>query len=327
MTRDPGCESNITTRSVSKGFFTASFDKSLTDASACRCPPNRNETEHVVPTSLGPLAWLLSGHLTVLVLLMARVGGLVALAPFYGSAVVPVRVRCFLGLLLALVMLPVECRTSLPQPETLVELAAAAGFEALVGLALGLGVRLLFAGVQLAGGYISSLGGTSLARVLDPSSGGPDGGGGVPAMSQFLYLFAIVIFLTLGGHRELLAALLRSLDCLPLGAGLGTGLAQLRLEPLVIGMLTTSFELCVRVAAPAIAALLLATLVMGLVSRALPQLNLLVLGLGGNALVSLGAVALSLGAVAWALQDELQHALAHFLSTFGAPGPPPSQAI
>ena len=71
-------------------------------------------------------------------------------------------------------------------------------------------------------------------------------------------------------------------------------------------LLAESFVLGIRAAAPAMVALLLATLVLGLVSRTLPQLNVMVLGFGFNALASMAALGVSLGAAAWIFQDQLE---------------------
>ena len=56
-------------------------------------------------------------------------------------------------------------------------------------------------------------------------------------------------------------------------------------------------------------ALLLATLILGLIGRTLPQLNILTLGFGLNALLAFAALGLTLGAAAWAFQDQIQPAM------------------
>ncbi len=74
-------------------------------------------------------------------------------------------------------------------------------------------------------------------------------------------------------------------------------------------ILTQSFALGIRAAAPAMTALLLATLVLGLISRTLPQINIIAVGFGVNTLVALGTVMLSLGAMAWAFQEQIEPTL------------------
>ena len=74
-------------------------------------------------------------------------------------------------------------------------------------------------------------------------------------------------------------------------------------------LLSQSFVLGIRAAAPTMTALLLATLVLGLVSRTLPQLNVMVLGFGINAIVTVGLLSVSLGAVVWLFQADIEPAL------------------
>jgi flagellar biosynthetic protein FliR len=70
-------------------------------------------------------------------------------------------------------------------------------------------------------------------------------------------------------------------------------------------VLSQSFELGVRAAAPAMVALLLATLILGLAGRTLPQLNVMALGLGLNTVVTLLVLGISLGASVWIFQEQL----------------------
>ena len=70
-----------------------------------------------------------------------------------------------------------------------------------------------------------------------------------------------------------------------------------------------SFSLGVRVAAPVVTSLLLATLILGLIGRTLPQLNIFALGFGLNALLAFAALALTFGAAAWAFQDQIEPAM------------------
>ena len=84
------------------------------------------------------------------------------------------------------------------------------------------------------------------------------------------------------------------------------------------GLMTQSFTLGVHAAAPMFVALLLSTMVLGLVGRTLPQINIIAVGFGLNSLLTLAMLLLSLGTVAWTfqeptidalrtLQDSLQH--------------------
>src|SRR5262249_4131687 len=114
-----------------------------------------------------------------------------------------------------------------------------------------------------------------------------------------------------GGHRQVMEALLDTFVTIPPGqATLPTDLVET-----FTNLLTQSFTLAIRAAAPTMTALLLATLVLGLTSRALPQLNVMTAGLGLNALVALGTLSLTLGVAAWAFQEQLEPTFETLLGT------------
>ncbi|HMO86568.1 MAG TPA: flagellar biosynthetic protein FliR, partial [Lacipirellulaceae bacterium] len=121
-----------------------------------------------------------------------------------------------------------------------------------------------------------------------------------PVYSQLLYFLTLGMFLLLDGHRLLTEALLDTYAWLPPGeATLGDSyVAALTM------LLSQSFVLGVRAAAPAMTALLLSTLVLGLIGRTVPQINVLVVGFNLNALLTVGGLAASLGAVAWAVPQH-----------------------
>jgi flagellar biosynthetic protein FliR len=103
----------------------------------------------------------------------------------------------------------------------------------------------------------------------------------------------------IGGHRQLMQVLLDTFRWMPPGK---TSFGPTLLEALT-DVTSLSFSLGVRAAAPALVALLLANLILGLISRTLPQLNVMALGFGINILVVLAVMAASLGAIVWLFQD------------------------
>lgn len=82
-------------------------------------------------------------------------------------------------------------------------------------------------------------------------------------------------------------------------------------------LLAASFDLGIRSAAPATVALLISTLVLGLISRTLPQLNIMSFGFGFNALATFGALSVSIGSVAWIFQHHFEGALETILELAG----------
>lgn len=246
------------------------------------------------------MGWIAQVNLSVVVvfaLVLTRVSGLVAAAPIAGMQQTPMQVRGLLVLALALLLTPAQWTGDFAAPANLVEFGLMIGGELFVGVILGLGVQFLFSGIQLGGLLISQASGISLADTFNPELNTE-----IPVFSQLMHLVAITVFVALGGQRMLIAGLLNTFETLPLGSLAGI--------PSVAELFTTlvaqSFELGVRVAAPCVVALLLTTLVMGLIGRTLPQLNVMSFGFGANSLVTLAMFSISIAAVLWILQDDME---------------------
>ena len=167
--------------------------------------------------------------------------------------------------------------------------------EAMVGLLLGLGVMILMSGIELTGQVISQMSGMALANTFDETIEN-----NASFFSQLLYFLALAMFVLMDGHRLLMEAMLDTYTWMPPGRAL---FGQTYVDALVT-VLSQSFVLGIRTAAPAMTALLLATLLLGLIGRTLPQINILAVGFGVNTMLVLGTMFISLGAVAWAFPQQ-----------------------
>ena len=255
------------------------------------------------------LSELLSEHLAVTGLVLVRIAAVMLVAPVLGPFELALRWRAALAVALVMLVAPLEITRMATPPETLSQFLILAGGEALIGLMLGLGVRILFTSMQVAGQLISQMSGLQLAEVFSPGLGA-----NVPVFSQLLLLVSTAVFFVIGGHRQMVEALLDSFASVPAGQATFSASAV----EAVTALVTQSFVLGLRVAAPAVVALLLATLIVGFVSRTLPQLNVMALGFGINALVALVAIGASLGGACWVFQDALQPVLKTTLDSFAA---------
>ncbi len=243
-------------------------------------------------------------------LVLARVSGLMLTAPVFGVNEVPFRIRAVLAVSLTLLVAPSQWQAGLDAPDTLVHYLVLLGCEAAIGACLGLGVLILIHGMTLAGQLVGQASGLSAAEAFDPGFGES-----VPLFSRLLFLLTVAVFFCIGGHRAVMAGLLDTFRTIPPGAG--------QFPASLLDAATTlavqSFSLGVRAAAPAVTALMLATLSLGLVSRTLPQLNVLSVGFGLNALLAFAVLGLTLGAAMWTFQDEVQPALETILNALQTP--------
>lgn len=197
-----------------------------------------------------------------------RVGGLMLFAPFFGSTAVAARVKLGLTLALTALLYPVYGPARLPLTTTgWVEVALS---EAMVGLMLGLCVQLIFDAAQFAGQIMGIQMGFSLVNIIDPQTEVDN-----PVLSIFYQLITLLIFIQLDVHHWLLRGVARSFAYLP------PGTMHLNLANALNWMSAAGgiWLAGVQIAAPALAATLLADVTMGFLGKASPQLPVLFIGL------------------------------------------------
>ena len=249
--------------------------------------------------------------LLLFVLILTRLSGLLMTAPILGTRDVPMQVRALLAIGLSLLVTPLYWAQPV-DAENLIQLLALLVQEAALGLSIGMSIAIIFSGLQLAGQVIGQMSGLSLADVFDPTFDTT-----VPVFSQILHLAALAVFVIIGGHRDMLAKLLDSFSWMPPGR---VELSNDVLEAL-LAVLTQSVVLGIQASAPAIMALLLAVLILGLISRTLPQLNVLAVGLSLNTVVMMVTLALSFGTLIWVFQGHVAYTLEVLHSTLADPVP------
>jgi flagellar biosynthesis protein FliR len=243
----------------------------------------------------------------IFVLVLTRVGCLLMTLPMLGTASVPPHVRAFLAVAISLVITPLYWGLPIPPPENLLVLTVLLTREAVLGLALGLSVMILLSGMQLAGQVVSQISGMSLADVANPTFDTS-----VPIFSHILEMLAVAIFFLVGGHRQVIDALLGSFAWMPPGQGHLPDELVVALSDVA----ARSFEIGIRAAAPIMVALLLSTLIIALVSRTLPQLNSVAVGLNFNSLIVLAVMAFCLGSAGWVFQEEVGGVIETIRETF-----------
>jgi flagellar biosynthesis protein FliR len=211
--------------------------------------------------------------------LLVRPGILVGTTPAFGSGFAPTPVRVAFIVLIALVLMPV---VTLPATLTPAAITMIALRETLIGLALAMSVRLVIAGAEMAGQLAGFQLGFSYASLVDPQSGARNS-----VMSALYGTLTLFIFLLIDGHHEMLRALAASYDAMPIGvwhvdvAGIASLVARMLGMVLVVG---------VQLAAPVVLVLLIVELVLGMMARTMPALNLMVSAAPVRLLIGLIAV-------------------------------------
>jgi flagellar biosynthetic protein FliR len=189
--------------------------------------------------------------------------------PIWDSRFIPVQVRVFSLLAISLALTPVAAPFLPALPTSWLALAGMVLQEFLLGLSLGLLVRFFLTGAQMAGNLLSIQMGFGMVTLIDPQSGSQS------AIIADLFLFlTILVFLSIDGHHFLLRLLVLSFQEVPVGRPFAWP-ANLFLSLPKFGSLM--YQMMVMLAAPVLAALFLAQVAMGLVARAVPQIQIMIL--------------------------------------------------
>ena len=255
--------------------------------------------------------FFLAGQLPLLLpafaLVLFRVAGLMMAAPLFGSSSVPVRVRVLVAFAIALTLFPLV-GASVPARLEFGDMVIGVVGEVLIGLAMGTAVGLVIVGAELAGELGGQQAGFSLGQIVNPMSNSES-----TVFAQIYGLVFAAVFLGVGGHRALVRALLDTFAVIPLGSFR----ADARMTTLFGDTLTSAFELAVRLAAPVLIAMFLASVALGLLSRSIPQLNILTVGFAIRALLAIAIAAAALTVSEDAFVEALTDMMGVIRSAFG----------
>ena len=221
---------------------------------------------------------------------------LFAFAPAFGSSAVPMQVKVALGLAVAAViggivgpMAPLDL--SWRTIELVIE-------QILIGGAIGFAMRVTLSVMAFAGDLSGLQMGFGFATLLNPQVGVP-----MPALADFFDLLGTVLFLAIGGHLLLIAALVKSFQIVPVTATAGIapgGWATLAASGSAL------FQLGVILALPIVAVMLAINIAMAVVSRVAPQLNIMSVGFAVFLWTGLAATALLMPFVAPAVEHLVE---------------------
>jgi len=220
------------------------------------------------------------GQMQVFFWVFIRVGALVFLLPLFGATGIPSLWKVGLSFLLAVIIVPLVPMT-LTFPESDLEMLLGVCSEILISFLLAILAKLFLASVQLAGQFLGFQMGFNVASVMDPQTGGQS-----TVISQFLYMFTILLFFSINGHHLFIRAMVESFQAVPP--------LNFRLSPSLMKVLIKisgeMFLIAIKMAAPILVALFLSNLCLGIIARTVPQVNILMIGFPLN--IALGLILL-----------------------------------
>jgi flagellar biosynthetic protein FliR len=219
------------------------------------------------------LTELLSGPLVIAI----RISGLMLFAPFFGNNAIPPRIKAMLVLLITAVLYPVY--SAQVGIVTLAQWPGVVAREFVLGVAIGVATNFVFEAAQMAGSVLGVQMGYSLVNILDPQTQVD-----TTVVAMFHQTVAFLLFLQLDVHHWILRGIAHSFEYLSPGAvHLNRGLT-LELLHGVAGVLETG----VQIAAPVLAATLVADVILGFLGKASPQMPLMLLGPALKSMLGVG---------------------------------------
>ena len=250
-------------------------------------------------------------------LVLVRVTAMLALVPIFSQTQIPQLLRFAIGFVIAFII--VHTVPPMPPLHGLGDLAVAIAAQVFVGVVFGFVSFLIFTGIQFAGEIIDIQMGFAVVNIINPLTSQS-----VTVIGEFQLALATLLYLAADAHHALIAGIAQSFELVPLPFAATPELVAGD----VVRFFTQALFVVFQIAAPVAIALFLVNVMLGLMARVAPQMNVFVVGLPIQIIVGMVMIVVSLplfGAVFPALLDQSQHQLDTVLRAMRPePSPVPS---
>ncbi|MBI3820852.1 MAG: flagellar biosynthetic protein FliR [Planctomycetes bacterium] len=237
---------------------------------------------------------LLPVRIEYAILFLTRILALISTAPIFGTMSPWSSYKIMLGVTITAVLLPAIGEPEWKGPDFGFALVPLIIMELLVGALMGWILTAAFSSVRLAGELVTSEMGLNLSSLLDPVTGTSS-----PVVTSFYQTLAGLIFVIVGAHRWTIVALARSFETIPVG----TFHVSANSVDGMLMIMARFLEAGIVLAAPVMVAMFVITVLLGVISRAVPQLNILETGYALRVGTALGIAAILLPAFRFGLES------------------------
>lgn len=249
-------------------------------------------------------------HLEYFLAILARVMGAMVFAPIFGNVTVTRRVRIMLGIGVALILYTAYPYTPLNYT-TFIGYTVIVVKELVVGLTLGFTANMVLTIINAAGQFIDRELGFSMVSNFDQTFNTE-----TTISAQFYSMLVMILMLVLNLHYYILSALSDSFTLIPLGnVTIDTG----ELYDTMIGYITQYFIIALRISLPVLIAIMLLNVVLGVLAKTAPQMNMFVVGIQLKIFVGFGVIAVTLpflSTITGYLYEQMQKVVIDVLQVF-----------
>jgi len=213
-------------------------------------------------------------------ILMARFSGIV-FAPVYSTRNIPVIWKMGFVFLVTLTAWQYGTADAFTTPPDTVSYIIVLVSEITIGIILSLVAQFFFAAIQLAGEVIDTQMGFGIMNVIDPLNGTQ-----APILGNFKFILAMLVYLEVNGHHYFLQALFDSYQVIPVGHIS----FQNNFYTFLINFFGNIFVIGLKISLPILGALLFTDLILGIMARTVPQMNIFMVGMPLKILLGFGVL-------------------------------------
>lgn len=240
-----------------------------------------------------------AGLIFAFFLVFVRCSAMFLSAPLFSSSNLPHTVRILAAVLISAALTQTLRPVLGAPPQNMYALVVDVGSEVLAGLIIGVFIQIVLLAAQMGGAFMDLQVGLSMSDVLNPSNGQSS-----TVLSQFKYMLALVVFLSVDGHHIMLGALVRSFEIMPAVHG-GTLVALQQNQLALVGQLSL---IALQIATPVLAVSILVDAALGIMNKAVPQMHIFIVGMPAKVAMGIMAVSVALPATAAAVLGGLETA-------------------
>lgn len=231
-------------------------------------------------------------------------------SPVFGAQSTPVAIRVMTCMAISGALTFALGKHVGPPPDELYSFVMAVAHEVIAGLLIGAFMSLVLQAAQMAGGLIDTQMGLGMSQILNPINGISS-----TVISQFKYMLAVVVFLSMNGHHLMLQAFAKSYSDMP-----GIGMEQLpALKDGLVGLVGHLSLLSLQMAAPVLGVSLVVDAALGIINKAVPQMQVIQVGMPAKLVIGMLALGIGLPAVVAGVNSGVETGLDTLLRVMKGP--------
>ncbi|TCT15087.1 flagellar biosynthetic protein FliR [Natranaerovirga pectinivora] len=225
-------------------------------------------------------------QLDIFLLMLIRMVSFISVVPLFGIKNIPVYAKIGLAFFLTLILFNLVPIQPINYFETVIGYAFFVMQEIFVGWLIGFGVFVTFSIINLAGQLIDHNIGFAMVNVFDPLSQVQ-----LPVTANFYYYIFLLLLITTNMHFYILQGIIESFKLIPIG-GVSVNPA---LYTTMINFITDYFVIAFKISSPIFAGILIVNVILGILARTVPQMNMFVVGLPLKLIIGLTILLITIG--------------------------------